>query len=323
MNTINVNLIPELWVSKIQKEGEKASFFNKFTAKDGSMPIHKNTELVNSKGVKLTFGLKMELTGAGVTGNTTLLGSEDVLVVNDFSCSIDQIRQAVSSTDWDSKKPMYEQWPEIKDSLVTWFGNWQDKTLISKLTASPTGTSATGEWMTAASIGTEVAIVAGDKLTCTLISKAKRRAMKHSPKVQPFNIEGGLHYCLLVSLEAARDLRADPVWLAAQQSAGKRDNTNPIFAGSLGVWDNVIVYEYERISVTATGASSALVSHNLLLGKQAAVYAVGREMYPISQKSDYDSVIGQGVAAWIGIEKTVYATKDYGVIQLMTGGAAD
>lgn len=323
MNTINTNLIPQLWVSKVQKEGEKASWFNKLMAKDGSMPIHKNTELVGKKGVKITFPLKMELTGAGVTGNTTLLGSEDTLVVHDFSVSIDQIRQAVSSTDWDSKKPVYEQWPEIKDSLVTWFGNWQDKTLITKLTTSPTGTSATGEWMSAAAAGTEVAIAATDKLTTALISKVKRRAKKHAPKVMPFNIDGGEYYCLLVSLEAARDLRTDANWLAAQQAAGPRDKSNPIFAGSLGVWDGVIVYEYERISVTATGAAGALVSHNLLLGKQCACYAVGREMYPIEEKTDYGNVLGQGVAAWMGIEKTVYNSKDYGIIQLLTGGQAD
>ena len=86
----------------------------------------------------------MELTGAGVTGNTTLAGSEDALTVYDFKVTIDQVRNAVSSTEWDTKKPVYEQWPLIKDALVTWFGNWQDNTLITKLTASPTGTSAAG-----------------------------------------------------------------------------------------------------------------------------------------------------------------------------------
>jgi N4-gp56 family major capsid protein len=321
--TINANLIPELWVAKIQKEGETAHWFNKLTAKDGSMPIHKNTELVSKKGTTITFGLKMELTGNGVTGNTTLRGAEEALVVHDFSVTIDQIRQGVQSTEWDTKKPVYEQWPEIKDALVTWFANWQDKTLITKLTASPTGTSSSGEWMSAASAGTEVAITASDKLTTALISKAKRRAKKHSPKVQPFNIDGGEYYCMLVSLEAARDLRTDSNWISAQQYAGPRDKSNPIFNGMMGVWDGVVVYEWERVSVTATGASSALVSHNLLLGKQAACYAVGREMWPIKDSTDYENVLGQGVAFWGGIAKTVYNEKDYGIIQVLTGGAAD
>ena len=324
MNTINANLIPELWASKVQKEGSKASWFNKLSASDGSKPIHTNTELVGKKGISITFPLAMELTGAGVTGNTTLAGSEDALTVYDFKVTIDQVRNAVSSTEWDTKKPAYEQWPLIKDALVTWFGNWQDNTLITKLTASPTGTSSAGEWMSAASAGTEAAIAASDKLTTTLISKCKRRAKKHAPKVIPFNIDGGEYYVLLISLEAARDLRTDSAWLAAQQYAGVRDAMkNPIFSGAMGIWDGVAVYEYERISVTETGASSALVSHNLLLGKQAACYAIGRNMWPIQHKDDYDNVMGQGVAFWGGIAKTVYNSKDYGCIQLMTGGASD
>ena len=60
-----------------------------------------------------------------------------------------------------------------------------------------------------------------------------------------------------------------------------------------------------------------------MLGKQAACYAIGRNMWPISHKDDYDNVIGQGVAVWAGIAKTVFNSKDYGVLQIMSGGSAD
>lgn len=324
MNTINANLIPQLWASKVQKEGKIASWFNKLSASDGSKPIHTNTELVNKKGVAITFGLAMDLTGNGITGNSTLVGSEDTLTVYDFKVTIDQVRNAVSAYEWDDKKPAYEQWPLIKDALVTWFANWQDKTLVTKLTASPTGTAATGEWFSAASAGTEAAIVAGDKLTCALISKAKRRAENHTPVIQPFKVEGEDMYVMLISINAGRDLRTDSVWIAAQQSAGVRDQLkNPIFSGAMGIWDGVAVYTWKRVSVTATGSSSALVAHNLLLGKQAACYAIGRNMFPIKQDSDYGNVLGQGVAFWGGVEKTVYNSKDYGVIQLLTAAALD
>jgi hypothetical protein len=46
-------------------------------------------------------------------------------------------------------------------------------------------------------------------------------------------------------------------------------------------------------------------------------------MWSIQQKDDYDNILGQGVAAWMGIEKSVYNSKDFGIIQLMSGGAAD
>lgn len=324
MNTINPALIPQLWSTKIQKEGKTASWFSKLSASDGSMPIHTNSELVGKKGVKVTFGLAMELDGNGVVDNATLAGSEDTLTVHDFTVEIHQLRNAVSSTDWDDTKPMYEQWPIIKDALVTWYANWQDKTLVTKLTTSPTGTSSAGEWMSAASAGTEVAIAASDKLTCALISKAKRRAELHDPLIQPFKVNGEDMYVMLISVNAGRDLRTDSAWLAAQQSAGVRDQLkNPIFSGAMGIWDGVAVYTWKRISVTATGASSALVAHNLLLGKQAACHAIGKNITPIRQLDDYENVVGQGVKIWTGIEKTVYNSKDYGVLQVMTASALD
>ena len=324
MNTINTNLIPQLWTAKIQREGDKENWIAKLTATDGSKPIHKNTELVSKKGTKITFGLEMDLVGDGVTGNNTLKGNEEAHVVHDFDVSIDQVRHAVSSTEWDTQKPVYEQWPLIKNALVRWFGNWQEKKFVIKMTASPTGTSSTGEWMSAASAGTEVAITASDKLTCALISKAKRRAQMHAPKVIPVKVDGVDTYIFLAGTWAARDLKTDTTWINAQQSAGVRDAMkNPIFSGALGFWDGVAVYEWERISNTTTGNTSANVVHNLLLGKQACCYAVGRNMWPIKDTDDYENVLGQGVAAWLGIEKSVYNSKDYGGIQVMTGGAVE
>lgn len=320
MNTINTALIPKIWVSKIQKEGEKENWVAKLTAKDGSNVIHKNTDLVNKKGDTITFGLKMELEGDGVVDNDTLKGNEEALIVYDFSVSIHQYRQAVSSTEWDTQKPMYEQWPEIKDSLVTWYGNWQEKMFVTKMTASPTA----GEFISAASAGTEAAITANDKLTCALISKAKRKAQMHDPKVIPVKVDGVDTYIFLVGTWAARDLKADPVWIAAQQSAGVRDAMkNPIFSGAIGMWDGVAVYEWERIKNTLTGATNANVVHNLMLGKQACCYAIGRNMWNISDSDDYGNVLGQGVAFWGSINKAIYNSKDYGVIQVMTGGAVE
>ena len=104
-------------------------------------------------------------------------------------------------------------------------------------------------------------------------------------------------------------------------------SNNPIFTGALGEYDGVVLYEYERVSTTKTGAktgaSSANVVHNLLLGQQAACYAVTREPDAIKQVDDYGNREGNGISFNAGIEKVVFNGNDYGVIQVMTGGAAD
>ena len=133
-------------------------------------------------------------------------------------------------------------------------------------------------------------------------------------------VDGEDVYIMLVGTYAARDLKTDSTWIAAQQNAANRGDTNPLFKGSLGKWDGVVLYEYERISNTTTGASSANVVHNLLLGQQAACYAVARDMYPITQEDDYGNVQGNGVAFYGGIAKSIYNSHDYGVMQVLSGG---
>jgi N4-gp56 family major capsid protein len=317
VSTIPANLVPKIWSAKIWKEGVKESYFNKFLAEDGSKPIHFNKDLTKAQGDKVTFGIQMSLTGAGVTGNTTLDGAEEALVLYDFGVTIDQVRNAVKMYDFDTQKSPDKVWPRIKSALVQWFSDWQDNTLITKLTASPTAT----EVVYASTATAENQITAAMKLDTTLISKAKRTAILHAPKVKPIKVDGEDYFIMLVGTYAARDLKTDTVWVTAQNQAANRGKDNPLFTGALGTWDGVVLYEYERISNTATGAASANVVHNLLLGQQAACYAVAKDMYPIEQEKDYGNEQGKGVAFWGGIAKTVYNSKDYGIIQVMTGGA--
>ena len=147
--------------------------------------------------------------------------------------------------------------------------------------------------------------------------------MMHAPKVQPIKVDGMDKYIMLVHPWAARDLKDDPKWLAAQQNANIRGSKNPIFTGALGEYDGVILYEYERVQTGNIGASSANVCQNLLLGKQAACFAVSRPAKHIEQTDDYGNIAGNGIAFYGAVEKTNFNGKDYGVINVMTGGAVE
>lgn len=319
VTTINANLIPKLWAAKVWLEGKKKSFFDKLTAKDGSNVIHVNTDLTKAKGDAVTFGLAMSLTGAGVAGNATLKGNEEQLIMYDYKVTVDQTRNAVTLYDWDTQKAAYEMWPVIKDALVQWLADWKDNQVITKATTAPTA----GEVIFGGGKTAENTLAVTDKLTVELIGKAQRKAMLHSPKVMPLSIEGKTLFALFVHPDAYRDLKTDPAWQNAHYYAHERGMNNPIFTGSSCIVDDVIIYEYERISKTATGATSAKVAHNLLMGKQAICEAVAREGFPIKDSDDYGNVQGQGIAFWGGIEKSKYNTKDYGMIQVMTGAADD
>ena len=321
-NQVNIpaNLVPKVWAKKVWHEGVKDSYFDKFTATDGSNVVHKNKDLENVKGDSVVFGLMMNLTGSGVEGNRQkLAGAEDTLNIYDFTVNTKLVRNAVSRYEADDQRTQYDMLKEIKIALKQWLSDWLDDRLISRLSYNPSN----GEVLYASAAGTQSSITANDKLTTTIISRAKRKAMMHAPKVQPIKVDGMDKYIMLVHPWAARDLKDDPKWLAAQQNANIRSSKNPIFTGVLGEYDGVILYEYERVQTGNIGASSANVCQNLLLGKQAACFAVSRPAKHIEQTDDYGNIAGNGIAFYGAVEKTNFNGKDYGVINVMTGGAVE
>lgn len=321
-NQVNIpaNLVPKVWAKKVWHEGVKDSYFDKFTATDGSNVVHKNKDLENVKGDSVVFGLMMNLTGSGVEGNRQkLAGAEDTLNIYDFTVNTKLVRNAVSRYEADDQRTQYDMLKEIKIALKQWLSDWLDDRLISRLSYNPSN----GEVLYASAAGTQSSITANDKLTTTIISRAKRKAMMHAPKVQPIKVDGMDKYIMLVHPWAARDLKDDPKWLAAQQNANLRGSKNPIFTGALGEYDGVILYEYERVQTSNIGASSANVCQNLLLGKQAACFAVSRPAKHIEQADDYGNIAGNGIAFYGAVEKTNFNGKDYGVINVMTGGAVE
>ena len=321
-NQVNIpaNLVPKVWAKKVWHEGVKDSYFDKFTATDGSNVVHKNKDLENVKGDSVVFGLMMNLTGSGVEGNRQkLAGAEDTLNIYDFTVNTKLVRNAVSRYEADDQRTQYDMLKEIKIALKQWLSDWLDDRLISRLSYNPSN----GEVLYASAAGTQSSITANDKLTSTIICRAKRNAMMHARKVQPIKVDGMDKYIMLVHPWAARDLKDDPKWLAAQQNANLRGSKNPIFTGSLGEYDGVILYEYERVQTGNIGASSANVCQNLLLGKQAACFAVSRPAKHIEQTDDYGNIAGNGIAFYGAVEKTNFNGKDYGVINVMTGGAVE
>ena len=245
-NQVNIpaNLVPKVWAKKVWHEGVKDSYFDKFTAMDGSNVVHQNKDLTNVKGDSVVFGLMMNLNGPGVEGNQKLSGAEDTLNIYDFTVQTKLIRNAVSRYEADDQKTQYDMLKEIKGALKQWLADWLDNKLMIELCSTP---SSSKEAVAASAAGTYASITANDKLTTTIISRAKRKAMMHAPKVQPIKVDGMDKYIMLVHPWAARDLKDDPKWLAAQQNANVRGSKNPIFTGALGEYDGVILYEYERV----------------------------------------------------------------------------
>ena len=94
---VNHPLAVKIWARKLFQEALKATYSSKFMGEGDSAMIQKKGELSKGPGDKITYGLRMQLSGAGVQGDATLEGNEEALVTYSDSIFINQLRHAVRS----------------------------------------------------------------------------------------------------------------------------------------------------------------------------------------------------------------------------------
>ena len=319
----NANLVRSIISAQVWTEGLKEQFFGKFTSKGGDNIVHLKEDLKAERGNKITIPLRMQLAGNWVTGDSTLEGSEEAMTFYDFSVTVDQARAGVlSAGKMSEQKYAMDVLAEMKAGLKDlWVSYLEDAYITALSTTATTGEVIYAPLSTGTAIASIASITADCKLTAAQITRAKVIAKMHSPKIEPVQVNGKKYYVMFVHPYAANNLKADSTWLAAQQYAAERGADNPIFTGMLGVYDGVIIHEFERVKLSTDGVSSANVCHNLFCGKQAGVMAVAKPMFMKEKEFDYGNQTGYAVG-WIGaIAKSKFNSKDFGILKVVTGGA--
>jgi len=325
---IPVALRQKAWAKETWTAAVKESFFANFMGKSSDSLIQIKEELKKESGDQITISLRMPLLSDGVVDDDMLEGNEEAMQYFDFSVPIHQYRNAVRlKGKMEEQRTAKNLRAEAKDALKDWYTEKMDNMIFSALSQnpSPRRTIFAG---TAAAVDT---LTDADKFSTAVISKAKRAASKRViynsnhvlPKIRPLKVNGKKAYIMLITLEQLRDLRSDPVWVSAQENANVRGEDNPILSGSEGIYDGVIIYAHERVTITPTGDAGANVGHALLLGAQAGAFAVGGEQEWNEETFDYKNKTGFEVGSIFGIAKSQFDTEDFAVIHVLTGNKAD
>ena len=123
----------------------------------------------------------------------------------------------------------------------------------------------------------------------------------------------------------ARDLRKDEKWLQAQEHAQERGDDNPIFTGSLGTYEGVVIHENEQC---VRETSTVKIGHALFLGAQAGVLAAGSEPTWEEDTFDYNNQQGFSIGRILGVAKTQFmfdgtTLSDFGVVNVITSSVDD
>lgn len=296
----NNALTKKVWEEKLFRDTKVSSYFNRFFGGDSSI-VYEKTNLEKEKGDKITFGLRMRLTGAGVSGNQQLEGNEESLTTYAYDITLDKYRNAVRDDGaLTRQRAMFDVTAEQRAALLDWGSEKVDKLCFDAIQAdrekvfySASGTKSFNVEATAKS-----AITATDKLTLDFIMFMKTAAKTGFNRtyipLRPVKIDGKEHYVLLAHPDVLYDLKTSSDYKEAQREARERSKENPLFTGADAIWEGVIIHEHEWCHIAKDGGAGGNVPWGKvqLLGAQALCFAWGKRPYTVEEKFDYQDQIG-------------------------------
>jgi N4-gp56 family major capsid protein len=281
-----------------------------------SMPIQQLKDLESDAGEYISFDLSMQLKMQPVEGDDVLENKEEDLKFYTDGIYIDQMRGGVNAGGRMTRKRTIHSlrkvarrrssdwWQRAFDELIFMYGSGARG--VNADFIYPTSypgfannpfTAPDSEHIAYANGKTKATVVVGDIMTLTEIDKAIAVAAMmgggsgggdagtdgntQTPKIQPIMINGERHFVQLLNPWQVYDVRTSAVagqWLDIQKAAaGAEGRKSPIFKGTLGMYNNVVLHEHEsiiRFSDYGAGGD-VLAARALFMGEQAMVMAFG------------------------------------------------
>lgn len=298
--------IQKVWGDKLFYQAERKTFFNKFEGGPGSdAPLVRMDDLEKNVGDTVFIDIALALTGAGQTGDTTLLeGNEEAVKFRQISVTVDSLQHAVR---WSKLGKVL-----INKDMRTVALNLLRKHLAARLddqifneasggagaTIAEANLPTTMKWFAGAATSI-VTVTSAMTPTLNDISEIKAYAVTNN-LIEPLGMgesdEGEELYMLVLHPYSALGLKKDTNFQQAKRDALERGKENALFRGTIGVWDNVLLYQSARVRTANDGATGATVARNLFLGAQGIARAFA--YFPDWTEQYFSYGQEQGVAYW-------------------------
>ena len=129
----------QLWSERLWMEMPREIYWGKFMKPDMNAIIEVKRDLEAKAGDVLTFTLARKLTGAGVSGDDALEGSEEQLVTASDTVTVNQRRNAVRlKGKLSEKRTAFDQRKPSRSQLKTWLAEVIDDGIFTDFDDSPT-----------------------------------------------------------------------------------------------------------------------------------------------------------------------------------------
>lgn len=335
-STVPTNTRVIRWERDFYREYIRANRFSKFMGADETAPIQVNEDLSKNVGESINFELVNRLTGAGVTGTSTLEGNEEQMGIRNFRVTVDRTRHAVvhdrlheqfSAIDLVSaKRAILQDWfkENVRDRIITALGSIS--TDGSTHTAYASASEADKDtWVTnnsdrvafgASAINTDHSAglaqcdTTNDTFTTANLAILKDLAKAASPKIRPIKVRDEEEwYVVFAHTKLFRQMQASLATVNQNAWTREEGEGNPLFTGGDLIYDGCIIKEIPEIASLGTvGASSALVAPAYLVGAQALAYAIAQRSKMIENVRDYGAKKGAGVEMIDAVRKIYFGS---------------
>lgn len=343
---VNHPMAVKVWSRKLFQEALKACWLYKFTGTDARSAIQIQNDLKKGPGDKITIGLRMQLSGAGILGDATLEGNEEALTVYNDAVYINQLRHAVRSDGKMTEQRIpFSIREEARQGLADWWADRIDTALFNQLggVTAQTDVRYTGGNATTAPSSNNVyyanghasdasvaSASASNIIKLSFLDVAVEKAKTLSPMIRPLKVNGEDKYLCFLHPYQVTDLRQNTStgqWLDIQKAAmaGMNSSKSPIYTGALGEYNGVILHESFRVPFVS--ASTSGVYRAIFCGAQAGAIAFGQDNAPnqmtwVEELFDYGNQLGVSAGMIFGAKKMVFNSQDFGTIVLSTYAAA-
>lgn len=355
-----------LWSKYLRHEAPKATKIGSLISTSPNAIIHQMTEMNKSAGNNVTFSLRIAPHGRGVTEGETAIGNSEALTFLNDELYINELIHSIkvpNKGSIDQQRTMVNLRSEAAGGLKEWIANRMSIMFfihVCGYTSSkifidgrspvavepvyygfnkpmePTSERILRPDSTAATSDDKLTDKAKHKMTLALIDEAVTMAKTANPMIRPVNVEGSELYVMYLHPNQVHQLRTDAgnnQWTDITKHAyAGLPSKNPIFKGSLGIYNGVVLREAHHVCNGVHGTTKEPVPEvhrAVLLGSQSCVIAYGRgsgpNTYEINEEfKDLNRWYIMGMQTLIGMKKTRFRSndgkdyQDYGVIVVPT-----
>lgn len=356
--TVGVNspLAVKAWATSLALDVDKASYWNgRFVADGKNSIVQRLVDLEEDAGDTIKYDLAMRLRGGMTFGDNLIEGNEEHLTFYQDQVLIDQARKGASAGGRMSRKRTLHDLRKIaKEMTAEYVAEWLDEGYFVYLSGDSAlaavnqdakfGAAFAGNSIQApdadhilygGAATSKASLVVGDKMSVAFLERvAVKPTMMNAVnpdviQLSPVSVDGAKRFIVLMSPFQAHALRTetgDLSWSKIQQSLATAEGRNsPICKGGLGMINDLVLHQHASVRrFSDYGAGSNVgAARALLLGRQAGVVAYGAagngtRMTWVEKMADADNLVNIYAGLIVGIKKTQFNGKDFGVVALDT-----